>query len=136
MKNDWGYSNDATRFNEINQFVADAVADGWTLEQTYDSEPSMRACKLKREGFVISVITRKNVGKWKYEANIHAWAPDKLAVIVPAVYSWDAFKDSQTTCNLCLKAGVETQRYSFAGRCCADCIEQARKDHEQPGWCD
>ena len=42
MNNDWGYSNDATRFNEINQFVADAVADGWTLEQTYDSEPAMR----------------------------------------------------------------------------------------------
>jgi len=137
MKNDYGYTNNESEIESIRQFVRDAIADGWVQTVRYDNETVDESCELRKDDFVMAVLTRtKGVGKWKYQATVHAWAPDKLTVKLKEKYDWSIFENAQTTCNLCLKTGVKTQRYSFAGRCCADCITQARKDHEQPGWCD
>lgn len=135
--NEWGYTNKESDIESVRQFVRDAVNDGWTQEQRYPSEPVEQSCKLAKDGFVISVLTRTQVSsKWKYQASVHAWAPDGLVIRLSEIYKWETFQNAQTTCNLCLKTGVQTQRYSFAGRCCADCLSEARKKHEQPGWCD
>lgn len=136
MKNDYGYTNSDSEIESVRQFVADAIADGWVQSKRYDSEPVERSCELTKDDFKMAVLTRVGgVGKWKYQTSIHAWAPDRLAIRLKEKYDWSIFENAQTTCNLCFKTGVETQRYSFAGRCCSECIDQARKDHEQPGWC-
>lgn len=136
MTNEYGYTNDVKYFNEANEFVRAAVEDGWELKPRYAGESTMRACELNRDGFVIAVITRKNVGKWKYHVSVHAWAPDKLAIKLPVVYNSETFTKAMSTCNICDKEVDKTYRYSFAGRACADCLPQAQKEHEQPGWCD
>ena len=133
---EWGHTNDVKYFDEANEFIRAAVEDGWELSQTYPSEPAQRACRLTRGGFIISAITRKDVGKWKYEVSLHAWAPDKLAIKLPVVYNSETFTKAMTTCNICDKEVDKTYRYSFAGRACASCLPQAQKEHEQPGWCD
>lgn len=135
MINEFGHTNDVKYFEAANAFIQAAVADGWELSQTYPSEPAMRACRLKRDGFVISAITRKDVGKWKYEVSLHAWAPDGLCIDLPTVYNSETFLKAENTCGVCKKEVDKTYRYSFAGRACADCIPDARKKHEQPGWC-
>lgn len=39
-------------------------------------------------------------------------------------------------CPICKKkVGLaKMNRYSFAGRCCPDCLPEMRKQYEQPGW--
>ena len=136
MINQFGHTNDVKYFEAANAFIQAAVADGWELNQTYPSECAQRACRLTRDGFVISAITRKDVGKWKYEVSLHAWAPDGLAIKLPTVYNPETFLKAETTCGICKKEVDKTFRYSFAGRACVDCLPEARKKHEQPGWCD
>jgi hypothetical protein len=77
---------------------------------------------------------REKKGKWAYEASISIWGPDGMAVGVPELYEWGAVKAGLRTCNACGKTDVETFRFSFAGRCCNDCIPAMRKKHEYPGW--
>ena len=41
--------------------------------------------------------------------------------------------------NICPKCGKDVglanmHRYSFAGRCCEECLPKMREIHEQPGW--
>lgn len=136
MITEWGYTNDVKYFDAANEFIRAAVEDGWELSQTYPSECAQRACHLYKDGFVISAITRKDTGKWKYQVSLHAWAPDKLAIDLPTVYDPETFTKGQFICNLCKKELEKTQRYSFAGRCCEECLPQAKKQYEQPGWCD
>lgn len=84
------------------------------------------------------ILTRDPAGgsKWKYEAEVNIWGPDKLAIRPPATYDFAAIQAAQTTCSHCKKTGVKTQRYSFAGRCCEACLPEMRRKHEGPGWCD
>lgn len=136
MINEFGHTNDVKYFEAANEFIRAAVADGWEHSQTYPSEAITRACRLTRDGFVISVITRKDVGKWKYEVQLNAWAPDKLCIELPEVYSPDTFLKAEITCGVCKKEVEKTFRYSFAGRACQGCLTEAQRKHEQPGWCD
>ena len=135
--NEWGYTNKDSDIEQVRQFVKDAVKDGWTQTKYYDSEELDQSCRLYKDGFVISVLTRNLKGpRWKYQASVDAWADDGLAVRLDSVYKWTIFENAKTTCNICLASGVETHRYSFAGRCCVACLDAARKEHESPGWCE
>jgi hypothetical protein len=133
---DFGFTNDGKQMELAYAFIEAAITDGWEQYQSYPSESTERACKLKREGFVISAITRTKVGKWKFEVQLNAWGPDGLCIKLPIVYNPETFLKAETTCGICNKEVEKTFRYSFAGRACADCIPEARKKHEQPGWCD
>ncbi len=48
----------------------------------------------------------------------------------------DKWTKELNTCNLCQKSVgyINLMRYSFAGKCCGDCLPKARAEYEQPGW--
>lgn len=125
------------------KFRDDAVKDGWSIKPTYDHHESVdSASTLSKDGFVMSILTRtNNLNKYPnvknlYEVSIAIWGPDKLAIEVPDHYDMQKIIDGMRFCRHCGKTDVDTFRYSFAGRCCKDCLPALREKYEQPGWCD
>ena len=138
---DFGFTKDPKQMQWAQDWRDAAIADGWSHEPTYNSEPEDRACQMSRDGFVAQILTRdiiKPAGKWLYEADVHVWAPDRLAIDVPRgeAYDWNVLVDRIRTCPACKRTDVDTVRVFFAGRCCADCASALREKMEQPGWCD
>ena len=122
-------------------YRATALADGWTSEPTYKHEEEERASRHRREGFLISIIAREPraaterlTKQRKPEGSVSIWGPDGLAITTPMPYSWDTIVAGMRTCSACGKTDVDTQRFSFAGRCCAACLPEMRRKHEYPGW--
>lgn len=137
---DFGFSNDRSHLDSVVAYRDAAVADGWSIRGTYEpSESVERAARLQRDGFVMQVLTRDNSerahGK-KFEASVHIWGPDGLAVTPPPLYDFAEIAARTRVCSACKKRDVDTERYSFAGRCCAECLPEMRRRHERPGWCD
>lgn len=111
-----------------------AIADGWTLEAMFPGHEDVdRAFKLWRDGFHVSGINRP-AGDLLPQAQLNAWGPDGLCLLIPIPYDWERLKTGLRRCNNCGAEDVETQRYGFAGRCCADCLPAMRAEHERPGW--
>jgi hypothetical protein len=136
---EYGFTNDVNRLRGAEQFRDDAAADGWLKEPTYGHESVDRASRLTRDGFVIQVLTRDNSAEGrgkKFEAAVHMWGPDDLAVDPPEFYDFAEIKRRTRICSACKAEDVETQRYSFAGRCCEACLPKMRAATEYPGWCD
>jgi hypothetical protein len=132
----FGFTNDESQWNAANAYREAAIKDGWDVSQL-SSEPIESWCKLERLGFVTHVLARVLIGcKWKYQAMVSIWGPDGLAIPAPKTYDWSAISSGTTQCMSCGKAGVEIHRFSFAGRCCADCLPAMREQYEYPGWCD
>lgn len=131
---EWGFTNEPARLRGAKQFRDDAVADGWSIEPTYISESVDSASRLKRDGFVMLIVTREKVGKWEFEANVNIWGPDGLAIRPPEFYDFSKIELGTRTCNYCGKSDVPTERVGFAGRCCAACLPEARRKIETPGW--
>lgn len=116
-----------------------AVADGWSIEPTYgDSESVDRAARLSRVGWMAQVITRTPIEGNRhanyYCGTIHVWGPDGLAVSPGHTYDWAHLVAGLRTCSACKATDVDTERYGFAGRCCAACLPTMRARTEQPGW--
>jgi hypothetical protein len=124
----------------VDTFREAVVADGWTVEATYDGyEPLEQAWTARKNGFSLQAIARPskeypNGRVSKEQAHIHAWGPDSLAVPVPEKYSMETLANAVNTCNCCGAKNVETFRYSFAGRACATCLPELKKKTEYPGW--
>lgn len=137
-RKEFGFTNDPIWLQRAIAWRDAAMADGWSIQPTYESESSERASTLHKEGWTAQILTRDNSGlaplKYLYEASVNVWGPDGMGIIPPDVYDWEKIKAGLTTCNSCGKPGVETHRYSFAGRCCAECLPSMRKKHEYPGW--
>lgn len=124
--------------NKVLQAIAwreAAVADGWTAEPTYKHEPYERASRHTKEGFICTILARVNDGGL-HEASVSIWGPDRLVVKAPIVYDWQTIKDGLRRCGYCHATDVDTERVSFAGRCCAKCRPAVSAKLEQPGWCD
>lgn len=135
--NEFGFSNDAQWFNEVVAWREAAIKDGWSIEPTYQSESQDRASSLWKEGFHALILTRDNSskhGKYSYEANVSVWGPDGLAVSAGEVYDWMRIKAGLRHCHACGANGVDTQRYSFAGRCCEACRPAMAAKHERGNW--
>lgn len=130
----YGFTNDKAELERVQKFVADAVADGWMIRPTYDTESVNRHATLDREGFKLMAKTRTDVGSWKYETQINGWGPDGLVIRIPDVYSWTAIQDAVRVCDNCGKHVAQTHRYGFAGRCCAECLPAMQKEYECEGW--
>ncbi len=112
-----------------------AVADGWSMRPTYQQESVERAWRLERDGFVVSGITRSPEAEGDMPTvSIHIWGPDGLVIKAPGVYDFAALVAGTRTCAACGATDVDTQRFSFAGRCCAACRPEMARLHEQPGW--
>jgi hypothetical protein len=123
------------------KFRDDAKADGWSVEKSHSQDDIDRECTMRKDGFSMLVYTRDNTEKIKagmtcrkYEGDISIWGDDGLSIRTPEKYDWDAIVNGKRHCNLCGADDVDTQRYSFAGRCCAKCRPAAAKEYEYPGW--
>ena len=139
QEGDFGFTTDARLLKAAEQFRDAASADGWGMRATYGSESIDRASTLWRGRWSMMILTRNNEsdgrGK-KYEASVHIWAHDRLAVEVPEFYDFAELQRRTRVCSNCKAEDVETQRFSFAGRCCEACLPKMRAATEQPGWCD
>jgi len=134
MSNEFGFTNDQEELNAAVAWREAAIKDGWIIEPTYKLEPMESHASLKKEGFHATVMARiKTSGRWKYEAQVSVWGPDRLAIRPPRIYSWEAIVAGLNTCNVCGNTG-EMFSYSFAGRCCENCLPDMKKKHEYPGW--
>lgn len=118
----------------VRQWRADAIAAGWAHEPTYgSSESEERAMRLHGpSGWTAQTIARPN--EKGAQASIHVWGPDGLAVSVPPFFDMRVLTAATRRCSRCKAENVETQRVGFAGRVCAACITDARKEVERPGW--
>ena len=131
----FGHTNDDSRYMDAIRWKKAAIADGWNATPTYESESIESATKLEKDGFICTILTRTNVGQWKYVVSINIWGPDKLVINPPTEYSWEKIINAISVCSYCYRKDVETQRVGFAGRCCADCIIVQREKIETVGWC-
>lgn len=124
-----------------------AIADGWVLTPTYQHEPAESHGTIQigtRIGtFKGHVMTRpnkrgENEHDWSLgSGEVTIWGSDGLQIRVPLVYPGiEAIIAATRECFNCGAKDVDTQRYSFAGRCCAKCRPEMQRIHEQPGWCD
>lgn len=139
QEGDFGFTNKVELLRAAEQFRDAAKSDGWEMRATYGSESIERASTLERDGWSMMVLTRNNESEGrgkKYEAAVHIWAPDRLAVEVPEFYDFAELRRRTRVCSHCKTQDVDTQRYSFAGRCCEVCLPKMRAATEQPGWCD
>ena len=141
--NEFGFTNNREQYEAAIAYRLAAMADGWKCLPTYgDHEPVERAAKLTREGFTMSIISRSSHDPdhqhpgpvWHYEANVHIWGPDGLAIAPPPAYDWNAIIASVRHCNYCNANDVDTKRVGFAGRCCDKCLPEQKKKLEFPGW--
>jgi len=114
---------------QVEDFYAAAVADGWDARATYDGhEPIERAFKLERDGFVISGLNRDRTYK------LSGWGPDRLAIQLPVTYDLDSIKAALKICQYCHENVDEVRRVGFAGRVCNDCHPAVAARVERPGW--
>lgn len=115
-----------------------AIADGWSCEPIYQSEPADHCARLTREGFVVSVYARPTLhgGAVALNGEVIGWGPDGCCVNLPERYAWEPLRPALRVCDNCGAADIDPCRYSFAGRCCAACLPKMRAEHEKPGWCD
>jgi hypothetical protein len=133
---DHGFTNDKNRIAEVRAWRDAAIADGWASAPTYGERESIdRACKMMRDGFVATCITREKAGSWAYEASLSVWGPDGKSIRLRGPnYNFDEILAGLRSCNNCGATDVETHCYSFAGRCCAACLPAMREKSERPGW--
>ena len=134
--------NNIEHLKQVQKFRDDAVKDGWLIKPTYDRESVESASSLSKDGFSMLILTRTHDLKLYpniknlYEAKVSIWGSDGLAIEPPLEYDMQKIIDGTRFCKHCGKTNVDTFRYSFAGRCCKDCLPAMREKHERPGWCD
>jgi hypothetical protein len=136
---DFGFTDDESMWLAVQHWRDAALADGWSIAPTYgDHEPVESAARLTRPGgWVVQVLSRdrRETGRGKaFEATIHAWGPDGLAVTPPPIYDFAAMQSGLRTCLACGATDVATQRVNFAGRVCITCLPEQRRLTERPGW--
>ncbi len=123
------FKPDAQEMKRVQDFRDAAIKDDWLIEPTYPGYEDMSyASSLSKDGWNMMILTRPN------EASIDIWAPDKMSITVPKEYNFEEIKRMVRHCENCGADDVDTQRYSFAGRCCANCRPEMAKKHEYPGW--
>ena len=134
---DFGFTNEEQVLERVQAFRDAAVADGWTIEPTYPNESVDRACRLRREGYVIGILTRRSTGpRWRFEAKTSGWCPRGIAIDLPDEYDWHRIQANARQCPVCKARDVETVRVVFANRACLNCAPALREKLETPDWCD
>lgn len=133
---DFGFTNDDKEYQRVLEYRKAVMNDGWVSKPRYNNEPIESYSEHHKEGFILTIGSRKKVGKWKYECDISIWGPDQLAVAPPLEYNWEEILERLTRCDICKETGIPVQRVAFANRVCKNCLPEARKKLESPGWCD
>ena len=119
--------------DQVTQWRKDAVADGWSAKPTYPHHESIeRAFTLNREGFIAQCLARPaDDRRTNPDAAISVWGPDGMYIKPPREYDWPTIQAGLRACVNCGAIDVDTERYSFAGRCCADCRPEMAAKHER-----
>jgi hypothetical protein len=136
MADEFGLTNDEQEINEVSAFREAAIADGWEAQPGSAAELIEDYAHLSKEGFKMHTMSRRLVNsKFKFQASVHIWGPDGWAIgLLGPIYNWDEIKAGVRRCNECGAEDVETERYSFAGRCCAGCRPKMAAQHERGNW--
>ncbi len=100
-----------------------AIADGWLPSPTYSSEPVEHACTLTKAGFIAHTLSRPIPGKdgMLNCPDVSVWGPDGAGVKATKEYDFATLQSNLRFCKSCGNHDVETQRYAFADRLCAEC---------------
>lgn len=112
----------------VSEWREAAMRDGWDAHPLYKNESIEQATKLTNGDWVAHVIDRET-----YQS-VSVWGPDRLQICVPANYNMLSLERRLRHCTVCDATNVDTQRYSFAGRCCAECRPEMARFYEFPGW--
>lgn len=110
------------RWTILMLFEGSAIEDGWQGELMFPGDPD--AVKLTKDGWVIQVVRRNTESE--FHCTLAVFGPDSLQITIPSnesgpVYDFDKMKENLRYCKNCESKNVDTFRYSFAGRCCAEC---------------
>lgn len=126
---------------ECTVWLEAAVNDGWVCDRLYKDEDVETYAVLSRDGWKAYVDRRDypnhiDEQQRKDRGEITVWAPDRLQVTVPIIYSFGELVNGLRYCKYCGVNNTETTRISFAGRCCLKCRPELAKTMESAGWCD
>lgn len=105
-----------------------AINDGWSV----DDNSGMGNVTDLVNSFI--VLRKDDWAAHCGQRMIRVWGPDRLQIVVPAIYNMDALQNALRQCENCGATDVDTVRYSFAGRCCQNCLPEMRRIHEFAGW--
>lgn len=93
----------------------------------------------KYKGFYIS--TDPDIHVWLAREYEEGQYTDSLSVgsFPPLTGFMEVIDECRRLVNYCPVCGKhvplsEQEQYSFAGRCCAECLPEMQKQYEQPGW--
>lgn len=119
----------------LTEWIYEARKDGWSYEATYSTESRDRASTLKKDGWVVMILSRPPEKKTRGTISLHCWAPDGLAVDVKkGTYNFAKMVGLCSVCDFCRKTVPTTHRVAFVNRSCYDCLPKARQTMETPGW--
>lgn len=137
---EWGHTDNPARIAAARAFREAMAADGWDCVAG-DGGRGPRTVEayahLRRDGWVAHVMADiyPPGKKWYGQASVHIWAPDRLDIKPPDIYpGFEKLQALIRHCNYCDRDDVDTERVSFAGRCCAQCLSAERDRLEYPGW--
>jgi hypothetical protein len=122
--------------SDVHTWREAAANDGWEIDKTYGNEKLESAWSATRGGWIVLALARPKGEQLNFDvASINIWGLDGLSCRAPIPYpGFDELQPLLRKCNCCGADDVETQRYSFAGRCCADCRPEMARQTERPGW--
>jgi len=119
---------------DFSAYQSALLADGWSASPIYAGQAGQydpaKSARFTREGFKIAFYRAADS---LVPDGLAAWGPDRLEVIVPETYSWEALHAALLVCGACGAIG-ETVRIGFAGRVCPACREKYVDQVEKPGW--
>ena len=131
-----GLTNDVELYDSIKEYLECMLNDGWVNKNPDSTEPIENYARLIKDNFQASLVRRIiDSPKYKYSVGLSIWGPDGLCIGVPITYDWELIKSMTKYCTHCNKSNVDTFRFSFAGRCCKECLPELKKRFEKPGWC-
>lgn len=125
----FGMTNDINVYNAAIAYREAVIADGWVPKRD-DGE------NYTKSGYSIMILSRTDVGRFKYQASVHLWCPQGIAINPPNEYSWDKIVLGLRVCGKCKAEDVDTFRVGFANRVCKSCLPSERTRLEYRGWCD
>jgi len=114
-----------------------AFTDGWGVQRSYQNEPVDSACTMWRHDpdfKALLLMREKSETRTRGYFNISIWGPDGLFVRPIFPYHMATLLDELHVCSSCGAKNITPYRYSFAGRCCADCLPKLQARYERDGW--
>ncbi len=92
---------DKEGMERLHKYRNDAISDGWAAKQTYSHEPIESHSTLRKDGFVMMIMSRSESEDFPDHGDVTIWCPDGMQVDPPETYSWDEITASTRKCLTC-----------------------------------